>query len=140
MQAENIVGKLLERYVARLLESRGWVWCCGETMRSVDFIKVPEAGEVQLLQIKNRDNSENSSSSAIRAGTTIKKWYRINSRTGKTRWELLVENADASKDEKCNEQGFYAFVQAEAVRRPPVEEVPSDEAEAEEPPVLFLSS
>src|SRR5688500_89188 len=30
MQAENIVGKLLERYVATLLEKKGWIWCCGE--------------------------------------------------------------------------------------------------------------
>lgn len=37
MQAENIVGQLLESYVARLLESHEWIWCCGETMRSVDF-------------------------------------------------------------------------------------------------------
>ena len=59
MQAENIVGKLLERYVSTQLERKGWIWCCGETMRSVDFIK--EETEIELLQIKNRDNSENSS-------------------------------------------------------------------------------
>ena len=67
MQAENIVGKLLERYVAPLLESKGWVWCAGETLRSVDFMRDEGTAEVKLLQIKNRSNSENSSSSAIRA-------------------------------------------------------------------------
>jgi hypothetical protein len=126
MQAENIVGKLLERYVATLLESNGWIWCCGETMRSVDFIKEKEDGEVALLQIKNRDNSENSSSSAIREGTTIKKWYRINSRTGKTFWELLPENSGSFEGKRCTEDGFYRFVMAEAERRPPTEEIPSE--------------
>jgi len=122
MQAENIVGKLLERYVATLLESKGWIWCCGETMRSVDFIK--EETEVELLQIKNRDNSENSASSAIREGTTIKKWYRVNSRTGKTRWEFLPENTG---DEHCSEEGFYQFVMEEAQRKPSTEEIPPEE-------------
>lgn len=110
MQAENIVGKLLEGYVARLLESKGWIWCCGETMRSVDFIKDEEGEDIKLLQIKNRDNSENSSSSAIREGSEIKKWYRSNSRTGKTRWDSLPENSDARENERCTEEGFYEFV------------------------------
>jgi hypothetical protein len=124
MQAENIVGKLLERYVAGYLESRGWIWCCGETMRSVDFIKL--AGQdVLLMQIKNRDNSENSSSSAIRAGTSISKWYRINSRTGRTRWESLPDNEAGV----CSEAGFYAFVEKEAERGVPVQEIPDDEPE-----------
>jgi hypothetical protein len=124
MQAENIVGKLLERYVATLLERKGWIWCCGETMRSVDFIK-DASGEEELLQIKNRDNSENSSSSAIREGTTIKKWYRINSRTGQTRWELLPDNEEG----QCTEKGFYEFVMKEAQRGTPLEEIPAEEDE-----------
>lgn len=128
MQAENIVGKLLERYVARLLESKGWVWCAGETLRSVDFMTGEDTADVKLLQIKNRSNSENSASSAIRAGTTIKKWYRINSTTGTTRWQLLPENEDGT----CSEKGFYEFVKEEAKGRPAVEEVPLEEAIAQE--------
>ncbi len=127
MQAENMVGKLLEGYVARLLESKGWIWCCGETMRSVDFIKDEEGEDVKLLQIKNRDNSENSSSSAIRKGTEIQKWYRSNSRTGKTRWDKLQENSDASEDEQCTEEGFYKFVLETANLRPLVEEISPEE-------------
>lgn len=86
MQAENTVGKLLERYVSRLLESKGWVWCAGDSMKDEDTI------EPELLQIKNRSNSENSSSSAIRVGTTIEKWHRISSRAGNTRWDVCRES------------------------------------------------
>ncbi|HEV7681172.1 MAG TPA: SinI family restriction endonuclease [Pyrinomonadaceae bacterium] len=129
MQAENIVGKLLEGYVAGLLESKGWIWCCGETMRSVDFIKDAEGEDVRLLQVKNRDNSENSSSAAIREGTKIEKWYRSSSRTGKTRWDKLQENSDASEDEQCTEEGFYKFVIETANRKPPVEEISPEEVD-----------
>ncbi len=129
MQAENIVGKLLEAYLARLLESKGWVWCCGETMRSVDFIKDEEGEGVRFLQIKNRDNSENSSSSAIREGTKIEKWYRSNSRTGETRWDRLKEYVDAPEAERCTEEGFYKFVLEIADANPPVEELSPEEVD-----------
>ena len=96
-------------------------------MKSVDFIKVASKEEARLLQIKNRSNSENSSSSAIRRGTIIEKWYRTNSTNGKTRWDLLPENSEPDKNEHCTEEGFYEFVRAEAQRKPPVEEIPADE-------------
>lgn len=128
MQAENMVGKLLERYVAPLLESKGWVWCAGETLRSVDFMKDEDTSHVRLLQIKNRSNSENSSSSAIRVGTTIEKWYRINSSSGTTRWDCLPEN----EENVCSEQGFYDFVRREATKQRRVEELPFAEASAED--------
>ena len=75
MGAENLVGELLERYLASVMESRGWIWCSGSTVKAVDFIKPPSApgARWKLLQVKNRDNSENSSSSAIRNGTDIEK-------------------------------------------------------------------
>jgi hypothetical protein len=128
MQAENIVGKLLERYVSGLLESKGWVWCAGETLRSVDFMRDEDTTEPKFLQIKNRSNSENSSSAAIRAGTTIKKWYRISSTTSRTRWDCLPENDEGI----CTEQGFYQFVHEEAKRQRPVEIVPLEEVVEEE--------
>jgi hypothetical protein len=129
MQAENIVGQLLEAYVARLLEAKGWIWCCGETMRSVDFLKDGDGGEIRLLQIKNRDNSENSSSAAIREGTRIEKWYRSNSRTGETRWEGLLEYCDAGEEERCTEEGFHKFVIQIADAKPPVEELSPEEVD-----------
>lgn len=75
MAAENLVGDLLERYLASVMEPQGWIWCSGAMVRAVDFIKPPacSGGQWLLLQVKNRDNSENSSSSAIRIGTAIQK-------------------------------------------------------------------
>ncbi len=108
MAAENLIGELLERYLATLLEPKGWVWCSGSVVRAVDFIQPPTAGGVwQLLQVKNRDNSENSSSSAIRHGTTIKKWFRTFSRTGRCNWEAFPEE---SVKGVASEQGFRSFV------------------------------
>lgn len=128
MQAENIVGKLLERYVSTLLESRGWIWCAGETIRSVDFLKDEDTSNPKFLQIKNRDNSENSSSSSVRVGTTIKKWYRISSSTGRTRWEKLPENENLT----CTEDGFHQFIHQEAKRQRQILVVPVEEVIANE--------
>lgn len=109
MGAENIVGDLLERYIASVIEPQGWIWCSGSTVKSVDFIRPPvDANDVWgLLQVKNRDNSENSSSSAIRNGTEIIKWFRTFSRTGTTNWEAFpCVNARNS----LSEAGFINFV------------------------------
>ncbi|WP_201751179.1 MULTISPECIES: SinI family restriction endonuclease [unclassified Neglectibacter] len=74
MSAENIQGELLEEYIAENVEDYGWVWCSGNALRAVDFCK--RDGSV-LLQVKNKNNTENSSSSAIRNGTKIEKWFRL---------------------------------------------------------------
>lgn len=77
MAAENFVGGVLEEYLATVLEPYGWVWCAGSSVKSVDFIlRLDDDSGWLALQVKNRDNSENSSSSAIRAGTKIEKWFR----------------------------------------------------------------
>jgi len=73
MSAENILGLILEEFLAVHLKEQGWHCAWGETVKSVDFVH--EDGS--LLQIKNRSNSENSSSSSVRDGTEIEKWYRI---------------------------------------------------------------
>ncbi|MEL9771548.1 SinI family restriction endonuclease, partial [Escherichia coli] len=88
MAAENIVGDLLERYLAEKLEPSGWIWCSGTSVKAVDFIHYDEKNnEWNLLQVKNRDNTENSSSSKIRDNTTIKKWFRTYSQRDATNWE-----------------------------------------------------
>jgi len=74
MSAENVLGNLLEEYIAAKIRPYKWIWCAGETLRAIDFCN--EDGTI-LLQIKNKNNSENSSSSNIREGTSIKKWYRL---------------------------------------------------------------
>jgi hypothetical protein len=110
MNAENMVGDILERYLASILEPEGRIWCSGAVVKAVDFIK-PESAEHgwRLLQVKNRDNSENSSSSAIRAGTNIEKWFRSFSRTGKLNWEAFH---DVTLKTKISEDGFKDFVRS----------------------------
>ena len=89
MAAENIVGDLLERYLAKILEPKGWVWCAGSIVIAVDFIMRGDATKWNLLQIKNRDNSENSSSKKVRDGTEIQHWFRTFAKTGETNWSHL---------------------------------------------------
>lgn len=92
MSAENILGNLLEEYIAQKIRPYKWIWCAGETLRAIDFCS--EDG-TNLLQIKNKNNSENSSSNKIRAGTPIKKWHRLGSSkqhgvaTPAYKWEKL---------------------------------------------------
>ncbi|MBN2068298.1 MAG: SinI family restriction endonuclease [Opitutales bacterium] len=106
MCAENCVGNLLERYIDSVMTDHGWTWCCGDFVRAIDFIhKTPDGWEA--LQIKNRDNSENSSSSAIRNNTTIQKWFRTYSKTGKTNWDKLPETM---QNKGLSEDGFEMFV------------------------------
>lgn len=107
MCAENCVGALLERYIDSVLRGHGWYWCCGAFVRAVDFIKKGNNGSWIVLQVKNRDNSENSSSSAIRNGTDIQKWFRTYSRTGQTNWHKLPP---AMAGLGLSEDGFIAFV------------------------------
>ena len=85
MSAENILGLLLEEFLSERLSIFGWHCCWGETIRSVDFCH----DDGRLLQIKNRSNSENSSSDKVRIGTKITKWYRVDARTGIYQWEKL---------------------------------------------------
>jgi hypothetical protein len=113
MSAENLVGALLERYIARVLEPHGWIWCAGDFVRAIDFIKYNKSNKQwEAVQVKNRDNTENSSSSAIRNGTTIEKWFRTYSkpskrRTTNTNWENFPE--EEFRDQ-LSEAGFLQFI------------------------------
>lgn len=109
MGAENMVGDLLERYLASVMEPKGWLWCSGAMVKAVDFIRPPAAaGEAwRMLQVKNRDNSENSSSSAIRIGTDIEKWHRTFSKKAGSNWDAFP---DASLRRELSEDAFKAFV------------------------------
>lgn len=69
-----------------------------------------------LLQVKNRSNSENSSSKRIRElvemlGCPVKitEWHRCRASDGSTCWEALVDNQDLSL---ANEEGFHKFVRS----------------------------
>ena len=66
----------------------------------------------EAVQVKNRDNTENSSSSAIRHGTTIEKWFRTYSKPSKkratnTNWENFPE--EEFRDQ-LSEEGFLQFI------------------------------
>ena len=108
MGAENIIGDLLERYIASVLEPQGWIWCSGSTMKAIDFICPPinNSGIWRCLQIKNRDNTENSSSRAIRNGTSIEKWFRTFSRKESTNWGAFPCVTGRSH---LSEEGFISF-------------------------------
>ena len=113
MSAENLVGALLERYIAQVLEPHGWIWCAGDFVRAIDFIKYNQSTKLwEAVQVKNRDNTENSSSSAIRQGTTIEKWFRTYSKPSKkratnTNWENFPE--EEFRDQ-LSEDGFLQFI------------------------------
>lgn len=91
MAIENITGKLLEEYIDSVASSHGWYYCWGESLRAVDFFKPGD--NPKLLQVKNRNNSENSSSSDIRSGTPILKWHRMNANSGHKRWKKARRNS-----------------------------------------------
>ncbi len=105
MSAENILGLILEEYLFEKLKDKGWHCAWGETVKSVDFVN--EDGS--LLQIKNRSNSENSSSSAVRDGTEIQKWYRIKADRVEYMWTQLN---DICGTDNLSEDGFVAFVKS----------------------------
>ncbi len=103
MSAENILGLLLEEYLAEKLLPYGWYCCWGDTIKSVDFCT--QNGD--LLQVKNRSNSENSASNKVRKGTPIRKWHRIDAKTGTYYWKTLNELVGYTD---LSEQDFSSFV------------------------------
>ena len=111
MSAENILGLILEEYLADNLESHGWCCAWGETVKSVDFVHV----DGRLLQVKNRSNSENSSSSAIRQGTEILKWHRIDANDGSFFWASLNEICGINS---LSEASFIRFVRSTIKKNP----------------------
>ena len=109
MAAENMVGEILERYLNSVLSQFGWVWCCGALVKHIDFVKKEDDGSFKMLQVKNRDNSENSSSKAIRNGTDILHWFRTYSKTGNTNWNSFPDQVAKSL---LSEKLFIDYVSA----------------------------
>jgi len=119
MSGENTLGLLLEDYLAGELLAYGWHCCWGATVRGVDFCH--ENG--RLLQIKNRSNSENSSSSRVREGTKIQAWYRVVANTGAYKWPDLNSMVGCNH---LSEQGFRDFVKKAVSANPRLVPVESD--------------
>lgn len=107
MGIENIIGAYLEAYIYESLWSEGWIWCSGSIVNKVDFIKVSNGRFEQFLQIKCRDNTENSSSLEVREGTEIDKWFRFFSKTGQTNW---MNFPDSKGRLQLSEEGFLQFL------------------------------
>ncbi|AHN23121.1 SinI family restriction endonuclease [Lysinibacillus varians] len=117
MSAENMNGAILEEYLAEVLEPYGWIWCAGSTFRAIDFCYFGEKNI--LLQVKNKYNTENSSSSAIRNGTEIKKWQRLNRPRVATglnnpipNWEALrvLVQADENLKLQLTEEKYLEYI------------------------------
>ena len=112
MAAEDVVGALLEEYISSKAIKYNLIKCHGDTVKKTDFIKREENGWF-LLQVKNRDNSENSSSASVRGflnkeqGVVIEKWFRTFALTGKTNWEKFPVDALCNS---LNEKDFRSFV------------------------------
>lgn len=111
MSAENIQGLLLEEFLAEQLIDYGWYCCWGESVRHVDFCNI----DGSLLQVKNRSNSENSSSSRVRINQPIEKWYRVDARTGSHRWFYFNNKYNT---DRFSEENFVAFVQQVLIGNP----------------------
>ncbi|QIW16514.1 hypothetical protein A4G20_09280 [Pasteurellaceae bacterium RH1A] len=122
MSAENMNGAILEEYLAQVLESHGWYWCAGSVFRAVDFCYFNE-NSIILLQVKNKYNTENSSSSAIRAGTEIKKWNRLKrpkagSFKPESNWQELhvLISANAELVAQLTEEKYLDYIQKNSTR------------------------
>lgn len=111
MSAENILGLILEEYLAINLKTHRWLCAWGETVKSVDFVN--ENGE--LLQIKNRSNSENSSSSTVRDGTTIQRGHRIKADRVEYMWDQLNTLCNTTH---LSESEFVGFAKKLIVKNP----------------------
>lgn len=120
MSAENIQGNLLEEYISAKTRPYGFLWCGGNVLRAIDFCNT--SGTL-LLQIKNKSNTENSSSSNIREGTTIEKWYRLGTKTRNGirypdyKWSLLNDLINKYRSEgeelppcNMNEDDYEQFL------------------------------
>ena len=110
MSAEDLIGHTLEEYIYSETNSENWIWCSGNILRSIDFIKKEIDGENtiwKMLQIKNSDNSENSSSKKVREGTPIKHWFRRFSKRKAHNWEKLNE---LMSNKNLSEENFLKYL------------------------------
>ena len=113
MSAENILGVLLEEYIfTRLQEiekemTKRWSLAWGTTIKAVDFC----SSHGDLLQVKNRSNSENSSSKAFRQERNIQSWFRTDAKTGEHKWKDLCKLLGCDES-TLSEEGFQNFIQS----------------------------
>ena len=108
MSAENIVGVILELFLESKLKAQGWFFAWGSSIAHVDFY----SKDGKMLQVKNRYNSENSSSKKVRKDHNIDLWFRIKS-SGKDNWEDLHKIIGNKKSitSALNEENFLQYIE-----------------------------
>ncbi len=124
MSAENSQGNLLEEYISENARPYGIIWCEGNVLKATDFCSTDGS---LCLQVKNKSNTENSSSSNIREGTKIEKWYRLGTKTKNGtklpdyKWSELNKLVNTHKTEgtelsPCNmtEESYETFLKEKA--------------------------
>ena len=104
MIIENKIGEILESYISMKSSSNGWVWCSGSIVKTVDFIRKTADGTYEILQIKNKDVSENSTS--IKGRGKIPMWKRLKGKKAKSNWTSYPDNA---LEELMSERDFINF-------------------------------
>lgn len=127
MSAENIGGNLLEEYIAGKVEQYDWIWCRGKILTAVDFCN---KSCTEFVQIKNKENTENSSGRGFRIDHGAPSWFRMHSekKSGKivTRWPVLMEiikrgakkYADDIPDDLLNEEDYLQFIETVSSSNP----------------------
>ena len=85
---QKILGMFLELYILKHSFNFGWVQT-GNCIRGTDMIKKNADGSWFKLQIKNSDNTTNSSSAGFIADKAIT-WRRRNSKKGTQYWHLVA--------------------------------------------------
>ena len=105
MTYETILGSFLEEFVYLNLKDFGWIWCSGNIIQDIDFIKKTKDEDNTKynwvsLQIKTSDNTENAPASRVRDGTSILKWYRRFSKDStKDNWGELIKLVSENNEE-----------------------------------------
>ena len=97
MQAENLIGNLVEYYIDANLPNN-WLFCPKQTIIATDFVRQNEDGSYYFLNVKNRFNSENSSSARERVFRGVDLWYRIK-KDGSTNWDAFPESSVTLSEE-----------------------------------------
>lgn len=104
-QIEMMIGDFLEMYLLKHSNQYGWVQS-GNCIRGTDMIKKNEDGSWFKLQVKNSDNTPNSSSAGFVANKAIT-WKRRNSTKGTQYWD---EFPDTQVTPHISEIGFNDFI------------------------------
>ena len=121
MSVESLQGDILEKFIAQEVKDYGWIWCVANSVHAADFCR---KSDLMLLQVKNKYNSENSSSSDVREGTDIVKWNRLKMKMedgipkARPQWDKLNEiiNGKLESGKKpcnMNEEKYIEFLKKE---------------------------